>query len=171
MSKQESQENTRRFSWRNPHEVLALARERGFANGLEMLQAIAAGEIPPPPIARTLDYELVEVGEGRAVFACTPATFHFNPIGSVHGGVAATLCDSAMGCAVHTLLGMDEGYSTLELKTNYLRPMSENTGRVLCEGKVLHLGRRTATAEARLEDSKGRLMAHATCTCLVFRPD
>jgi uncharacterized protein (TIGR00369 family) len=137
-------------------------------SGLEYMRAIVAGEIPRPPIAWSLDFLLAEVEEGRAVFTLTPAEFHYNPIGVVHGGVAATLLDSAMGCAVHTLLPAGTGYTTLELKVNFLRPMTRDTGTVRAEASVLHAGSRTALAEGRLVDAAGKLLAYATCTCLVF---
>ncbi len=102
------------------------------------------------------------------VFECIPAEYHYNPIGAVHGGLARTLADSAMGCAVHTMLPAGVGYTTLEIKTNLLRPIAVETGRLLCEGKTIHVGGRIATAEARLTDEVGRLYAHATTTCMVF---
>jgi uncharacterized protein (TIGR00369 family) len=136
--------------------------------GLEHLQGIADGTIPPAPIAVTLGFELVEVEPGRALFAATPTPEVYNPIGSVHGGFAATLLDSAMGCAVQTELPRGIGYSTLELSVNLVRGMTADTGRILCEGRTIHVGRRTATAEARLtQESTGKLLAHGTTTCLV----
>jgi uncharacterized protein (TIGR00369 family) len=105
------------------------------------------------------------------VFELEPAEYQFNPIGSVHGGVLTTLLDSAMGCAVHAMLPAGSGYTTLELKVNFLRRVITQTGRLRCEGSVLHLGRTVATAQARIVDGEGRLVAHATTTCLVMRPD
>ena len=136
--------------------------------GLEHLQGIADGTLPPAPISETLGFELVEAEPGRALFAATPTEAHYNPIGSVHGGFAATLLDSAMGCAVQTELRAGVGYSTLELSVNLVRPITADTGRVLVEGRSIHVGRRTATAEARLvQESTGKLLAHGTTTCLV----
>jgi len=136
--------------------------------GLEHMQAIADGTIEAPPIARLLGFDLVEVEEGRALFAATPTEAHYNPIGSVHGGFAATLLDSAMGCAVQTTLPAGVGYTTLEISANLVRGITAATGRVLCEGRTLHVGRRAATAEARLtQASTGKLLAHGTTTCLV----
>jgi uncharacterized protein (TIGR00369 family) len=137
--------------------------------GLELLRAIAAGEAPGAPIARLMGFEPVEAEEGRVVFASLPRAEHYNPIGSVHGGFAATLLDSAMGCAVHSTLPEGVGYTTLELKVNFVHAITTDTGRVLCEGKVLHSGRRVATAEGTLiaEDS-GKLLAHGTTTCLIL---
>jgi uncharacterized protein (TIGR00369 family) len=158
---------TRTFAWDDP--MLGAARGREMS-GLEYLRAIVAGEIPRPPIAWALGSELAEVEEGRATFTLVPAEFHYNPIGMVHGGVAATLLDSAMGCAVHSLLPAGVGYTTLELKLNYLRAMTRDTGPVRAEATVLHAGSRTALAQGRLVDAEGRLLAHATTTCLILRP-
>jgi uncharacterized protein (TIGR00369 family) len=137
--------------------------------GLELLRAIAAGSAPGAPIADLLGFEPVEAEEGRVVFASTPRPDHYNPIGSVHGGFAATLLDSAMGCAVHTTLGEGVGYTTLELKVNFTRPITTDTGRVLCEGRVVHRGGRVATAEGRvIAERDGKLLAHGTTTCLIL---
>lgn len=137
--------------------------------GLELLHAIAAGEAPGAPIAELLGFEAVEAEEGRVVFAYLPQPDHYNPLGSVHGGVAATLLDSAMGCAVHSTLPAGGGYTTLELKVNFTRAITADTGRIVCEGTVVHRGGRTATADGRVvaEDS-GKLLAHGTTTCLLF---
>jgi uncharacterized protein (TIGR00369 family) len=124
-------------------------------------------EIPHAPIAELVGMELVELGEGRATFALDPAERHYNPLGTVHGGIAATLLDSAMGCAVHTTLSEGERYTTLELKVNFVRAITEATGRVVASGSVIHRGGRIATAEARLADGDGRLLAHGTSTCLI----
>jgi uncharacterized protein (TIGR00369 family) len=137
--------------------------------GLEHLQAIARGDLPPAPIARLFGMEPVEVEEGRVVFVATPRAEHYNPIGSVHGGFAATLLDSAMGCALQTTLPAGAGYTTLELSVNYVRPMSVDTGRVRVEGTLVHGGRRMATADGRLvSEESGKLLAHGKTTCLVF---
>ncbi|HEU4455396.1 MAG TPA: PaaI family thioesterase [Longimicrobium sp.] len=161
-------ERTRTIEWDDP---LAGA-ERGMRmSGLEYMRALIAGEIPAPPIAHSLGFTLAEVGEGRAVFAMEPAEYHYNPIGVVHGGVAATLLDSAMGCALHTTLPAGVGYTTLELKINYLRPMTRDTGPVRAEATIINAGRTTALVEARLVDSAGKLLAHATSTCMILRPE
>ena len=125
-------------------------------------------DIATAPIAELVGFDLVELGEGRASFAMDPAERHYNPLGTVHGGIAATLLDSAMGCAVHTTLEANETYTTLELKVNFVRAITEATGRVVAEGAVIHRGRRIATADARLTDEEGRLLAHATCTCMIM---
>lgn len=137
-------------------------------SGMEALQAIVAGKLPAPPIARTLNYGLVEVEPGRAVFAGTPSTDHYNPLSSVHGGYIATLLDSAMGCAVHTKLAAGQGYTTLEFKVNFVRPVLETTGEVRAIGTIVHFGKRSATAEAQLVDAAGKVYAHGTSTCLIF---
>jgi len=160
------QPRERTIAWDDP--VAAAARGTGLS-GLEYLHAIAAGEIPPPPIAVLLGFELEEVEEGRAVFAVTPQEFHYNPIGVVHGGLAATLLDSAMGCAVHSTLPAGVGYTTLEFKVNFARPITGDTGRVVCEGTLIHRGRTVATAEGRvIAADTGKLLAHGTTTCLLF---
>ena len=154
-------------TWRDPYVALERVRE---LSGLDYMQRLIAGEFPPPPIAELLGFALVEVGDGRAVCRGTPGEQHLNPIGSVHGGYAATLVDSAMGCAVHTTLPAGVGYTTLELSVNLVRGISPATGPVLCEGTVIHAGRRTATAEARLTaEDGGALLAHAKTTCLILR--
>jgi uncharacterized protein (TIGR00369 family) len=138
--------------------------------GIDYLRAMQSGELPAPPIMATLGFELEAVEEGKVVFAAEPGEFHYNPIGVVHGGLAATLCDSAMGSAVHTLLPAGAAYTTLELKVNFVRPVTRRTGRLRCEGKVIHVGSRVATAEARVVDDSGKLYAHATSTCMILRP-
>jgi uncharacterized protein (TIGR00369 family) len=136
--------------------------------GLDLLQAMLRGELPAPPITRTLDFQLLEVGEGRAVFQGTPGAAHLNPMGGVHGGWYATLLDSALGCAVHTLMPAGRAYTTAELGVNLVKAIPLRVQRVRAEGKVLHCGRQLATAEARLVGPDGTLYAHATTTCLVF---
>jgi uncharacterized protein (TIGR00369 family) len=137
--------------------------------GLELLRAIAAGNAPGAPIAELMGFEPVEAEEGRVLFAAVPGPEHYNPIGTVHGGLAATLLDSAMGCAVHTTLPEGTGYTTLELKVNFTRPISSDTGRILCEGTVVHRGGRVATAEGRvIAERDGKLLAHGTTTCLLM---
>ncbi|TMA24753.1 MAG: PaaI family thioesterase [Deltaproteobacteria bacterium] len=136
-------------------------------SGAAFLRAIAERKLPPPPIANLMGFDIEEVGEGRVVFAVEPQEYHYNPIGMVHGGLAATLLDSAMGCAVHSLLPEGRGYTTLEIKVNYVRALKHDTGRVRAIGKVIHLGGKVATAEGSLIDSAGKLYAHGTTTCLL----
>ena len=157
---------TRLLTWQDPLESVAAG---AGLTGLEYLERIAAGEIPPPPIAVTLNMGIVAVAEGRAVFEGDPGEEHYNPIGVVHGGYAATLLDSALGCAVHTTLAPGEAYTTLTLETKFVRPLTREAGRVRATADVVHRGRRQATAEARLTAVDGeKLLAHATSTCLVI---
>jgi len=137
-------------------------------SGLEMMHALLRGELPAAPFAKTLDFILVEVSEGRAVFQGTPGPAHLNPMGGIHGGWYATLLDSALGCAVHTMMPPGRGYTTAELSVNLVRAIGPKAPRVRAEGKVIHCGRQLATAEARLFGPDGTLYAHATTTCLVF---
>ncbi|MDO8890000.1 MAG: PaaI family thioesterase [Hydrogenophaga sp.] len=137
-------------------------------NGLQQMQAMLEGLLPYPHIADTMDFALVEVGEGRAVFQGKPQLKHYNPLGSVHGGWYATLLDSALGCAVHTTLPVGRGYTTAELGVNIVRAASHKSGPLRAIGTVLHAGRQLATAEARIVGADGKLYAHATTTCLVF---
>lgn len=136
--------------------------------GLAIMHAMLRGELPYPPIAQTLDFMLLEVGEGRALFQGTPGPAHLNPMGTIHGGWYATLLDSAMGCAVHTMMPAGRGYTTAEMGVNLVRAIGSKAPRVRAEGKVIHCGRQLATAEARLYGPDGTLYAHATTTCLVF---
>ena len=137
-------------------------------SGLQIMSAILQGELPFAPIGQTLDFVLVEVSEGRAVFQGTPGPAHLNPLGTIHGGWYATLLDSALGCAVYTMLPVGRGYTTAELGVNLVRAIGSKAPRVRAEGKVIHCGRQLATAEARLYGPDGTLYAHATTTCLVF---
>ena len=137
-------------------------------SGLETLQAMLRGDLPAPPITRTLDFRLLEVEEGRAVFQGTPGPEHLNPMGGIHGGWYATLLDSALGCAVHSMMPAGRGYTTAELGVNLVKAIGSKVQRVRAEGKVLHCGRQLATAEAKLLGPDGTLYAHATTTCLVF---
>lgn len=137
-------------------------------SGLEFLSRIASGALPRPPISGLLGFALAEVEEGRAVFVGEPKRDHYNPIGSVHGGFAATLLDSCMACAVQSRLPPGRGYTTLEFKVNLVRALSDETGPVRAEGTAIQVGSRVGTAEGRLVDSSGRLYAHGTTTCLIF---
>ena len=152
-------------SWSDP---AALAEAGRSMSGIEFLQAIRDGRLPAPPIAELLGFKLVAVDTGHAVFEVMPGEQHYNPIGVVHGGLAMTLLDSAMGCAVHSHMPAGGGYTTLEAKTNLVRPVTSKTGLLRAIGKVLHLGSRVATAEGRLVDSGGKVYAHATTTCIVL---
>ena len=156
---------SRTFEWHDPQVYLKPLRE---LTGLEFLQQFTNGTLPRPPIGDLMDLSLVEVGDGRAVFVVDPAEFHYNPIGVVHGGVAATLLDSAMSCAIQTKMPKGVGYTTLEIKVNFVRALTATTGQVRSEGTVVHVGKRTATAEGRIVDHGGKLYAHATTTCIVL---
>ena len=147
---------------------VASAAQWAGKTGLEQMQAMLAGELPFAPIARTLDFSLIRVEPGVALFQGKPGPGHFNPMGGVHGGWFATLLDSALGCAVHTMVPVGRGYTTAELSVNYVRGLTPKVGRVRAEGKVIHCGKQLATAEARLFGADGTLFAHATTTCLVF---
>jgi uncharacterized protein (TIGR00369 family) len=152
-------------TWEDP--IAAFEEGRKLAP-LEYMRAVCEGRIPAPPIARLLGMRLAKVDKGEAVFELTPAEQHYNPIGVVHGGIAFTLLDSAMGCSVHTMLAPGKGYTTLEIKANLVRPITLQTGPIRATGKVIHLGRQTATAEARIEDAAGKLYAHGSTTCIIL---
>jgi uncharacterized protein (TIGR00369 family) len=145
-----------------PHQDLA------NCSGIELLQRIIDGKYPAPPIGAALNYALAEVSEGRAVFRGLPSERHLNPLGTIHGGWAATLLDSALACAVQTLLKKGEAYTTAEFKVNLTRPITPNTGEVVCEGRVVHKGRTLAVSEATLKDKDGKLLAFGTETCSIF---
>lgn len=161
-------QRSRTYNWEDPN----VLRDAGSTmSGLEFWKAVFSGKLPAPPIAATMDFTGVEVQEGRIVFVGEPAEFHYNPIGVVHGGFAMTLLDSALGCAVHTTLAKGEGYTSLETSVNFVRPITSETGRVRCEASILHRGGTIATAEGKLIAEKtGKLLAHGTTTCLIFKP-
>ena len=139
-------------------------------SGLDMLRAMIAGELPAAPIAEPLGFRLAEVEKGRAVFEGIPGPHLLNPLGAVHGGFALTLIDSACGCAVHTELDPGIGYTTVETKVNFTRPIAPDGGAVRCEGRVLSRGRQIATAEAELRSAEGKLLAHGTSTLIILAP-
>ena len=157
----------RTVTWEDPFTAIESATGK---TGLELLRAIVEGRMPPPPIANLMGFSIMSADDGRAVFEGEPGEYLYNPIGVIHGGFAMTLLDSAMGCAVHSTLGVGERYTTLEVKTNFVRPITLDTGRVRCEGVVLHRGGTVATAEGRLiAIANGKLLAHGTTTCLIAR--
>ncbi len=157
---------TRTFGWDDPQVTAAGMQGR---TGLQFIEALASGEVPPAPIAQTLGFAgVTDVADGHVVFEMDPAEFHFNPIGSVHGGVYATLLDSACGCAVQTKLPEGVGYTSVDLSVKFLGAARIGSGTLRCTGTVTHFGRRTALAEARIEDASGRLLATATSTCLIL---
>jgi len=157
----------RTYRWDDPAIAAAAAREQ---DGTSFLRAILDGRLPGAPIAHTLDFRPVSVEPGVVVFEFTPAEFHYNPIGTVHGGMIATVCDSVCGCAVQSLLPAGTYYTSLDLSVKFLRPVTAATGSMTCEGTVTNLGGRSALAQARLTDASGKLYAHATSSCMIFRP-
>jgi uncharacterized protein (TIGR00369 family) len=161
-------DRTRTITWQDP---MIGANAAKTLSGLEYLNAMLRGELPPPPISQLLDFYLIEASEGRAVFVGNPSEMHYNPIGVVHGGLAATLLDSALGCAVQTLLPAGVGYTTLELHVNLVRAITIQTGQIRCESEVIHSGRTVATAQAKVTDANGKLYAHGTTTCIILRPE
>jgi uncharacterized protein (TIGR00369 family) len=165
MTQTQGQARTRTFSWTSPAEHAALLAGTG---GLELLQRMAAGELPPPPIMSTIGLAAMEVEEGSVTFYLDPQEFHYNPLGSVHGGVISTLLDSAAACSLHSTLAAGVGYTSLDLNVKFLRTVTVDSGRLACKGSVLQRGRRTALTEARLTDTAGRLLAHATSSCMIF---
>ncbi|MFI6488827.1 PaaI family thioesterase [Streptomyces sp. NPDC050564] len=158
-------ERSRTYDWEDPTISAATV---GQGSGLEFLREILAGRVPSPPVGATLGFALEEVDHGHAVFSLVPGEEHYNPIGSVHGGIYATMLDSAAGCAVQSTLPQGMAYTSLDLTVKFLRPITVDTGKVRAVGSVLSSGRRTALAEARLLDGSERLLAHATSTCMVF---
>ena len=137
--------------------------------GLEYMRQVMTGEVPPSGMVQLMNFKLVEVSEGHAVFTIEPDERHYNGLGIAHGGLAATLLDSATGCAINTMMPAGRIFTTLEMKINYVRPMARETGEVRCEANVIHVGGRTATAEGRIVDRDGKLYAHGTATCMLFR--
>jgi uncharacterized protein (TIGR00369 family) len=156
---------SRTFAWSDPAPTAA---QLGRRSGRDLLRAMVSGELPAPPAMQLLGVERLEVAEGRAAVVMAPREFHYNPLGTVHGGILATLLDTAAGCAVHSTLSAGVGYTSLDLTVKFLRPVTVASGALRCEGTVLSRGRTTALAEARLTDAKGRLVAHATSSCLLF---
>jgi uncharacterized protein (TIGR00369 family) len=165
MDREQATARRRLVEW---EDQAASARSLRELSGLDFLTGILEGRLPAPPVARLLGFAFIEVEAGRVVMALDPAEFHYNPLASVHGGIVATLLDSVMGCAVHSKLPRGRGYTTVEIKVNYVRSVTAATGRVRAEASTIDVGRQIATAEGRLIDAAGRLYAHATTTCLVF---
>jgi len=161
----QTQARERTFRWSDP---LATAANVGRRGGLELLTAMQDGELPPPPIMETIGIDGIEVTEGQVTFLLTPQEFHYNPLGSVHGGIISTLLDSAAGCTVHSVLPAGRGYTSLDLTVKFLRPVTVSSGQLRAVGSLLSQGRTTALAQARLLDAAGKLCAHATSTCVLF---
>jgi uncharacterized protein (TIGR00369 family) len=152
-------------TWKDPMQIAQAARSMA---GIDFLRGVRDGTIQAAPIQELIGMKLAEVAPGRAVWELVPAEQHYNPIGVVHAGIAATLLDSAMACAVHSTIPLGKGYTTLEFKLNLVRGVTIKSGRLRAIGKVVHGGKTTATAEGRLEDAAGALYAHATTTCIIL---
>jgi uncharacterized protein (TIGR00369 family) len=157
---------TRTITWEDPTAAIQTGKA---ISGIDFLKALQSGELPQPPFAVLLGISITEVIEGRVVFTAEPSEYHYNPLGTVHGGIIATLLDSALGCSVQSMLPAGASYTTLELKVNFLRPVTTDTGTIYAEGKIIYVGGRIATAEGRLTDATGKLYAHATTTCIILR--
>jgi uncharacterized protein (TIGR00369 family) len=160
-----SMERTRTITWTDPQDAALKARHM---SGMDYFNAIGRGEIAYPPLLKTLDLKAVSIEKGVAVFAFEPQEFHYNTIGSVHGGVISAILDSAMGCAVHSLLEAGTGYTTLELKVNFIKAITIKAGLLKAVSKTIHAGKRTALVEAQLTDEAGTIYAHGTSTCLIL---
>ncbi len=154
------------FTWSDPQIGAQAALKM---NGLDYLKAMERGELPRPPIVEALDLGTIKVEEGRVSFEYIPAEFHYNPIGSVHGGVISTVLDSAMGCTLHSVVPQGTVYTTLELKVNFLRAITLQSGRLFCAGKIIHYGSKTALLEAQIVDDEGKVYAHGVSTCLLMK--
>jgi uncharacterized protein (TIGR00369 family) len=161
-------DEARMLARRRPEPGLASREQLAGTTGLQQMQAMLAGEAPPPPISLTLDFGLISVADGEAVFQGRPQFKHYNPLGTVHGGWFATLLDSALGCSVHTTLPVGRAYTTLEFKVNLVRALTDQVPLVRAIGRVVHRGRQVTTSEATLVGHDGRLYAHASTTCLLF---
>jgi uncharacterized protein (TIGR00369 family) len=158
-------QRSRTFSWTDPAEHADLLPR---SSGLDLLRRMATGELPPPPIMDLVDLAGLDVEEGQVTFYLDPQEFHYNPLGTVHGGIISTMLDSAAGCSVHSTLPAGVSYTSLDLNVKFLRAVTVASGRLRCAGAVLQRGRRTAFAEAKMTDAAERLVAHATSTCLIF---
>jgi uncharacterized protein (TIGR00369 family) len=166
LSKPAAEPRTRTITWKDP--MLSAGAARG-ASGIEFLQKVVSGEIPPPPISVLMNFSITKVEPGYALFECDPAEYHYNPIGVVHGGLAATLLDSCMSCAVQTTVPAGSAYTTLELKVHLVRAITSKTGHLRAEGRLIHGGSRMGTAEGKLIDKDGKLYAHGTTTCMIMK--
>lgn len=153
------------IEWRDPSTGLAVLPE---LSGIDFMNQVASGELPGAPIASHFAMDVVEVGPGTVTFRCRPDESHYNPIGAVHGGLVCTLLDSALGCATHTTLPAGTGYTSIEIKVNYLRPVSADNGPLICKGRVTKPGRRVTVAEGEVLDSRGRVVASASGSLLIF---
>lgn len=164
-NKKNDTQRMRTIAWEDPAKSTRDARS---ISGLEYLRGIQKGDISPPPIARLVGYHISEVDRGLAVFELEPAEYHYNPFGTVHGGIASTLLDTAMTAAVLSTLPRGTQCSTIEMKVNFILPIVSQTGTVRCKAKTIHTGSRIATVEGRLVDKQEKLYAHAVSTCMIF---
>lgn len=158
-------ERKRAYKWADPIE---LAEKAKSMSGFDFLNGILAGEIPPAPIAETLDFHPLSLEKGNVVFEFEPKEYHYNPIGTVHGGVISTVLDTAMGCAIQSTLPLGLAYTTIELKVNFTKAVSQKCGKMIAEGRIIHQGKSTALVEADLKDEDGKLYAHGVSTCMIF---
>lgn len=161
-------ERSRTYTWDDPKAGATAGRK---LSGLDYMRGVQNRVQPAPPIASTLNFTLLKVDEGDVTFACTPSEIHYNPIGMVHGGLAATLIDSATGCAVHTQLPAGVGYTTINLSVDYIKAITVESGDIQCRGKVVKSGGRVAIADAVVTDAKGTVYARGSATCLIIRPE
>jgi uncharacterized protein (TIGR00369 family) len=161
----QNMERRQTISWQDPK---VSARDIDSISGLDYLKAIQDGRIHPPPVAMLVGYKISAVEAGRTVYELDPHECHYNPFASVHGGIISTLLDTAMTAAVLSTLGKGVGCATAEIKVNFIRPVTTGTGTLRCEARPIHIGKRLATAEGHLKDSRGMLYAHAVCTCSLF---
>jgi uncharacterized protein (TIGR00369 family) len=162
----EENPRTRTVSWDDP---AGLSAKAASVSGLEYLEGMRDGTIAHPPISILVDFLLVEVEIGRVVFEIEPAEYHLNPFSAMHGGVTCGVLDAATGCAVHSTLPPGVGYTSIDVKVNYLRPITKDTGRLRCEGRVIQVGNRLGIAEGRMTDRDGKLYAYGVSTCMIFR--
>ncbi len=158
-------ERTRTYSWQDP---IAGSKKGLQMSGMDYLTAISNNELPVPPIMNTLDIQIGSIEPGKAIFVFEPKEFHYNPLGTVHGGVITTILDSSMGCSLHSTLPKGTGYTTLELKVNFLRPITTKTKKLTCIGKVINAGNKTALTEAQRIDETGKIYGHGVSTCMLF---
>lgn len=158
----------RTYEWEDP---LPVASQAGQLTGLDFLEKMTKTELPLPPLIHTLDFKVSAILPGRAEFSFQPQEFHYNPLGSVHGGVIAAILDSAMGCALHSVLPAGTGYTTIDIKVNFLKSVSIKTGFMRATGTIINQGNRTALLEARLIDENDKLYAYATSTCMIFKSE
>ncbi|HZO67515.1 MAG: PaaI family thioesterase [Kribbellaceae bacterium] len=165
MTQTQDATRSRTFTWSDPQ---LNAAEIGLRSGLQTLHAMIDGELPAPPILHLIGATGMEAEEGRVTVLMPAAEFHYNPLGTVHGGIIATLLDTAAGCTVHSTLPAGVGYTSLDLSTRFIKPVTTGSGLLRCEGSIVSRGRRVAVAEARLTDERGTLVAHATSTCMLF---